>query len=250
MTKHFLTAVLLLMSLSVFAQDYTQSFGFSVGYANPVMRVRSGYNSGATALDQKTSLNGFNLSAVYETNIIKGFGLQMGLNYTFGTKLGKWTKTNSALIYPRQKTDVYMHQLNIPIDWQYKFTIAKGTYLLVYSGPTIGFGLGYSAKTKSQNTAAQDPVVTTKNYYTIDDDQDKKIDYSRINLTWGIGAGFQYKRYFLRGGYDFGIFNPYKDRFHDIHTGACSNGGNGYEWNRRGRLDQWSIKIGMFIWQD
>ena len=51
-----------------------------------------------------------------------------------------------------------------------------------------------------------------------------------------IGAGFQDKRYFLRGGYDFGLINPYKnaDFVNGNHT--------------RGRLDQWSIKLGVYLW--
>ena len=60
--------------------------------------------------------------------------------------------------------------------------------------------------------------------------------FRHLNITWGLGAGFQYKRYFLRGGYDFGLLNPYKntDFENGIHT--------------RGRLDQWEIKIGMYLW--
>ena len=60
--------------------------------------------------------------------------------------------------------------------------------------------------------------------------------FKRLNVTWGVGAAFQYKRYFLRGGYDFGLLNPHK--YADYTTGIHS----------RGRLDQWSIKIGMFLW--
>jgi hypothetical protein len=57
-----------------------------------------------------------------------------------------------------------------------------------------------------------------------------------LNVTWGVGAGFQYKRYFLRGGYDFGLMNPYKhsDFANEKHT--------------RGRLDQWNIRLGVYLW--
>jgi hypothetical protein len=65
---------------------------------------------------------------------------------------------------------------------------------------------------------------------------DGEDGFKRLNVTWGVGAGFQYKRYFLRGGYDFGLINPHKVA--DYSTGVHS----------RGRLDQWSIKIGMYIW--
>jgi hypothetical protein len=64
------------------------------------------------------------------------------------------------------------------------------------------------------------------------------MSLKRLNVTWGVGAGFQYDRYFLRGGYDFGIINPNKERSfvgHDAYT--------------RGRFDQWQIKVGMYLWQ-
>ena len=62
-------------------------------------------------------------------------------------------------------------------------------------------------------------------------------DLRRLNITWGVGAGFQYQRYFLRGGYDFGLFNPYKNQQFE-----------GTDRYTRGRLDQWSVKIGMYLW--
>jgi hypothetical protein len=42
----------------------------------------------------------------------------------------------------------------------------------------------------------------------------------------------------VRGGYDFGILNPYKeDQF------------EGKDINTRGRFDQWQIKVGMYLWE-
>jgi hypothetical protein len=59
-------------------------------------------------------------------------------------------------------------------------------------------------------------------------------------VTWGVGAGLQYNRYFVRGGYDFGLINPYKaDKF--IITDE-------YQPYTRGRFDQWQIKLGMYLW--
>ena len=69
-------------------------------------------------------------------------------------------------------------------------------------------------------------------------------DYAlkRLNVTWGIGAGFQYERYFLRGGYDFGLVNPYKAyQFTEV-----VNDGNP---RTRGRFDQWQVKLGIYLWE-
>ena len=69
-------------------------------------------------------------------------------------------------------------------------------------------------------------------------------DYAlkRINVTWGLGVGFQYDRYFLRGGYDWGLINPYKATQFNVVVGE------GHP-RTRGRFDQWQIKLGMYFWQ-
>jgi hypothetical protein len=79
-------------------------------------------------------------------------------------------------------------------------------------------------------------ILVEENIYSADDMQDHAL--KRLNVTWGIGAGFQYQRYFLRGGYDFGLINPYK-----------SQSFMGVDVNTRGRFDQWQIKLGMYLWE-
>ena len=72
-------------------------------------------------------------------------------------------------------------------------------------------------------------------------DSKMEQDYQRMNVTWGVGAGFQYERYFLRGGYDFGLMNPYK-------VGNFNEMGYSLDRRTRGRLDQWNIRLGIYLW--
>jgi hypothetical protein len=128
--------------------------------------------------------------------------------------------------------------LEIPVDWQYKFQIAKDTWLMLYTGPTLQCGLSLQKKNyvNDGKTVEMNAKNPTDNLYDADDTG--VFALKRLNVTWGVGAGFQYERYFLRGGYDFGIINPYKvDSFtgQDIYT--------------RGRFDQWQVKLGMYLWQ-
>ena len=106
---------------------------------------------------------------------------------------------------------------------------------MIYTGPNIQCGLALNKNVERQavmngEVSKDDPI---KRYAT--DDTNEAI--KRLNVTWGVGAGFQYQRYFLRGGYDFGLMNPYKAEQFD-----------GIDRNTRGRFDQWSVKIGMYIW--
>ena len=211
------------------AQDY---FGVQLGFAQPIARLNTPTTK--TSLFP-TSYNGFKVGLVYDATIIKGFGVSMGLNYTFGNHTSAWKQIGKNP-HPQERTTGQYHQLEIPIDWQYKFEIAKRTWIILYTGPTLQCGLSLTSnKFETDNYGKIKDDVISSDFYLI---EDKNKALKRINVTWGLGAGFQYDRYFLRGGYDFGLINPYKERSfvgHDAYT--------------RGRFDQWQIKVGIYLWQ-
>jgi hypothetical protein len=210
------------------AQDY---FGVQLGFAQPIARLNTPTNK--TSLFS-TSYNGFKVGLVYDATIVKGFGVSMGLNYTFGNHTSAWKQIGKNP-HPQERSTGQYHQLEIPIDWQYKFEIAKRTWIILYTGPTLQCGLDLTSKLYKTNNGKEIILEKDNSFYS-EDMKDKEL--KRINVTWGLGAGFQYDRYFLRGGYDFGLINPYKERSfvgHDAYT--------------RGRFDQWQIKVGMYLWQ-
>ena len=225
-----LTLILFICAITTMAsaQDY---FGVQLGFAQPIARLNTPTTK--TSLFP-TSYNGFKVGLVYDATIIKGFGVSMGLNYTFGNHTSAW-KQVGTLPYPQERTTGQYHQLEIPIDWQYKFEIAKRTWIILYTGPTLQCGLDLTSKLYKTNNGKEIILEKDNSFYS-EDMKDKEL--KRINVTWGLGAGFQYDRYFLRGGYDFGLINPYKERSfvgHDAYT--------------RGRFDQWQIKVGIYLWQ-
>lgn len=231
--------------MSLFAVDLPkQGFGIQVGWAQPILRLNSPTSKDTLAYTVK--LKGFKVGLVYDASYAAGFGSTIGLNYTFGVSNTGWNST-TMYTYPKSRTVITYHQLELFVDWQYKFEVAKETYLMLYTGPTLQCGLDFNMRVDKQEWDPVTDVVTTiygrrYNAYAIEDDDldpaHKAADnaLSRLNITWGVGAGFQYKRYFLRGGYDFGLINPYKNK--DFSTGN----------HTRGRLDQWNIKLGVYLW--
>jgi hypothetical protein len=199
--------------------------------------------SAKDSLSHHLQFRGLKVGVVYDASYIAGFGSSMGINYTFGVYNSGWQSRNPAYgDYPKDRQLITYHELEAFVDWQYKFEVAKETYLILYTGPTIqcGLSLDWRKDTKDDITGE---VVTVNgdavDAYKIDEDSSLGNNaFKRLNVTWGVGAGFQYKRYFLRGGYDFGLINPYKksDFANGVHT--------------RGRFDQWSIKIGMYLWYE
>lgn len=234
-----------LMTVSMFAVDLPkQGFGLQIGWAQPVLRLNS--PTSKDTLANTVKLKGLKVGLVYDASYIAGFGSTIGLNYTFGMSNSGWIST-TMYDYPKSRMLITYHQLELFVDWQYKFEVAKETYLMLYTGPTLQCGLDFTMRTDQHNwnpiTGDVETVYGQKyDAYNIgDDDLDpthKTADnaLNRLNITWGVGAGFQYKRYYLRGGYDFGLINPYKNR--DFSTGN----------HTRGRLDQWNIKLGVYLW--
>lgn len=230
--------VMLCIIVASAAMAYSQSYvGVNVGYAQPITRLNLPVMGKESVLNP-TTYNGMKVGVVYDVTLIKGLGVSMGLNYTMGGNATEWKSKSSSIKYPQERSHGWYHQLEIPVDWQYKFQIAKDTWLMLYTGPTLQCGLSLQKKNyvNDGKTVEMNAKNPTDNLYDADDTG--VFALKRLNVTWGVGAGFQYERYFLRGGYDFGIINPYKvDSFtgQDIYT--------------RGRFDQWQVKLGMYLWQ-
>ena len=246
MKKVFLTCLVALMAMSGMAADMPkQGFGLQIGWAQPILRLNSpNITYPKDSLVNTVKLNGFKVGVVYDGSFIKGFGSSIGLNYTFGMSNGGWKSRNPGFNeYPQDRRLITYQELELFVDWQYKFEIAKETYLMLYTGPTIQCGLTFTMRqdTRNQDIFSGDITTTYGNKNNTYQTDNKNDALKRFNVTWGVGAGFQYKRYFLRGGYDFGLINPY------ANTQFVNVLGDPMDRNTRGRLDQWNIKIGMYL---
>ena len=229
----------LLLTTALFAQEEMGGLGIHIGYAAPTLRI----NTPLTKTLEAIPMNGMKVGISYDATIAKGFGTTLGLNYTFGTYHSKWVTPNTMSTNRYSYRDTYQG-LELFCDWQYKFEIAGNTYLMLYTGPTIQFHL--SLKEQEYIRTSDDTHIAKGSEvyygYTYRDNESFE-DYKRLNVTWGIGAGFQYRQFFVRGGYDFGLLNPYKkDTFKALGVES--------DYYTRGRFDQWQIKLGMYIWQN
>lgn len=233
-----MTSVIVMTMMTLHAQDY---MGVQLGYARSITRLNSPHAENEKALSPM-AYNGLKVGFVYDATIIKGFGATVGLNYTFGRNATDWMKkvNTQPSDYPQIRSRGQYHQIEIPVDWQYKFEIAKRTWLMLYTGPTLQCGLIFKDKWYARSDDKSNAFTHEENIYSEEDMEDFAL--KRLNVTWGIGAGFQYERYFLRGGYDFGLINPYKAyQFTEV-----VNDGNP---RTRGRFDQWQIKLGVYFWE-
>ena len=91
MKKLFLSAILLIFVNALYAQEGTTNIGFNVGFAEPTEYYRP---NNSTDKLSKNVTNGVKIGAIYETNLIKGFGVSMSLNYAFSANVGAYQPIN------------------------------------------------------------------------------------------------------------------------------------------------------------
>lgn len=237
----FITLLLCASFTAVWAQD--QALGIEMGFARPILREGPAQQSGQKkiAYPNTTALNGLKVGLVYDATLIKGFGFRLGVNYTYGTHATKWTNESDFSTAQKVRNSYTIHTLEIPIDWQYKFAIAKQTYLILYTGPVFQYNFTFDHITTHKNELTQTVDVVKDKHYELDADGDGNPDYRPWNLNWSVGAGFQYKNYYIRGGYDFGIVNHFQDRIHSFDD-------PNKEYSNKGRFDEWSIRLGFYFW--
>ncbi len=228
----------LLLSCLCFAfmlSAQSQSIGLQLGFSEPYLR--SNITSKTSKLNNNVVTNGFKAGFVYDATLVKGFGMNIALNYTFSFKQGKWQPENQLYKNKEQRTTIMTHTIELPIEWQYKFKIATDTWLIAYTGPVLQYNFSFIEKTYHRG----DPIKgnwaePTKYHYKTDNDIDGKPDFSPFNIQWGVGGGFQYQNYYIRGGYNFGIYNHFRDNY---------NGSGDY--SNRARYDEWNIRVGIYF---
>ena len=223
------------LCFAAIASAQTQSLGFQLGFTEPILRDNS--ISQKSKLAPTVTTNGIKTGFVYDATIVKGFGLNLSLNYSLSVDPGKWQVENQLMKAKQMRTSRILHTLEMPIEWQYKFKIAIDTWLIAYTGPVLQYNVVFTEKTRHRGDPIkgewEEPAI---NHYKIDKDGDDKNDFSPFNIQWGVGGGFQYKNYFIRGGYNFGIYNHFRDNYT-----------NTKEYTNRGRYDEWNIRLGIYF---
>lgn len=242
------------------AEVQSQALAVSVGFTQNTLRINQPTELNDNKKELKSyPLNGPQIGILYDMTFKKGLGLAVGLNYNYTTDISNWTDYEYDLNGKQIPIPIYetkyrneSHVLKLHADLQYKAPIAMNTWLIFYTGPSLQGVLKYNAnyyfREKKINDNEDDKRVEIKKFPFGQQIVEKYYNY--INVTWGLGAGFQYKRLYVRGGYDFGLTNPLRvNQFGKM--GYMDPADPSQPDNRltRGRADQWQITVGYYFWQ-
>ena len=179
----------------------------SVGTANAQLGVQAGYVSSKFVAEDSEAdpYNGFNVGLTYDMAIQGGFGLHYGLLYTLISDKESVKETLPILGDVEVTYKSSGHFLNIPVQATYKYAINSDFGIFAYAGPNFTMGVAGSEKISYSIAEAGDDGKAS--WYGEDDG----IDFGRFDIQLGVGLGIQYSNFVLKGGYDWGLLNPYGD---------------------------------------
>lgn len=195
-------------------EKVTEEYHFGVEY-----RIEVGYTQGNQRTRNYTYpdlyLHGARLGATFTFLLPLRFSLQTGLLYSlsYGTQEQHWRSMDQQSVqteYIRHR--ILQHNLTIPVRAYYTIPLWKQLNMFFYTGPQIQFGLAqsdYLTTHLSEKTQAWlvQQGIRTEPYERLSQDE-----LYRTNIQYGIGGGFEWDRYRLQAGYDFGLNNLVKTK--------------------------------------
>jgi len=273
MKKKVLLLCAVAAAMTMQASDVEQGFGLQFGFDRHLYRLNAPTVSGKDKYElNKQPLNGGKLGFVYDVSFYKGVGLFLGFNYSYTMYNSPWQEVKyTAQFEPIKPTSGFTgiqyrykaeeHMLDWNILFQYKFELAGDTYLGFFTGPSIQYIAEYKSRDYFRTADGTDIFPGNKILGYDISTEDIAPYYKNYNITWGLGLMFQYDCYFIRGGYDFGLINPYKmtvwgdikyiDDNGQLNDWFKKQDGSNEPDDRltRGRMDSWFICLGVFLWQ-
>ena len=177
-------------------------------------RVEAGY----VQLNQKQDtssmyLHGIRIGATVDFNLPKNFSIQTGAlaTFTYGRNNQHWATTNaeSAQINLLQHNLLQL-QLTIPVRAYYNITLWKKLRMFFYTGPQLQIGLTNYDIIQNKTSELTTQWLEAQGIRTSNYERYAANELYRTNIQWGVGGGFEWDKYRLQAGYDFGLNNILK----------------------------------------
>lgn len=157
--------------------------------------------------------HGMRLGATVDFNLPYRFSIQTGAlaTLTYGVNKQHWASLTQELA----QVEVLNHhivqlQLTIPARAYYNIKLWKKLNMFFYAGPQLQLGLTNYDIIDNQTSALCTQYIESLNQLTTDHDRYVNKELYRVNVQFGLGGGFEWDRYRLQAGYDFGLNNLLK----------------------------------------
>ncbi len=196
MKKVILTlAIVAAAATSAFAQDLS----IGAGYLNSTTTTVA---SGSSAF----GMNGFYGGVGAQKDLNDLLGISTGLYYSYLTGTSSASVLGGLVSGSNKMSE---HYINVPVQLNLGFDLAKGVKLFAFAGPTVNVGL----ISKSVATAS---VAGHGGSSSIDNYADNS-NYGRFDVMLGGGAGIKVANFKIFGGYNYGMLDRNKASDVTVH---------------------------------
>lgn len=177
------------------------------------------WETGYTQLNQRQDtsflyLHGIRLGATVDFNLPYHVSIQTGAlaTLTYGRNNQHWASmtAESAQVNVMQH-NIFQLQLTIPARAYYNIVLWKQLRMFFYAGPQLQIGLtSYDVLNTEQMSSQTLQWLDQQGIATQSYDRYAVRELYRANIQFGLGGGFEWDRYRLQAGYDFGLNNIIK----------------------------------------
>ncbi len=190
MKKVILTlAIVAAAATSAFAQDLS----IGAGYLNSTTTTTVA--SGSSAF----GMNGFYGGVGAQKDLNDLLGISTGLYYSYLTGTTSASALGGLFSGSNKMTE---HYINVPVQLNLGFDLAKGVRLFAFAGPTVNVGL-ISKSVTSASVGGHGGSSSTDNYAD-------NSNYGRFDVMLGGGAGIKVANFKIFGGYNYGMLDRNK----------------------------------------
>jgi len=169
-------------------------------------------------------LHGARIGATVDFNLPYHTSIQTGLLYTvtYGQIEQHWPATTQEAQHNDGdyiRHGIMEHQIGIPVRAFYNQHLWKKLAMFFYGGPKLEVGAVQRDFLKLHLTDTYDNIIGTKEMlenmgiHTEDYDRYQAGDLYRCNIQLGVGGGFEWDRYRIQAGYDFGLNNLVRHKY-------------------------------------
>lgn len=159
-------------------------------------------------------LHGGRIGATFTFLLPEHFSLETGLLYSLTTNKSEQHYGPDSLSADMEQYishSIMEHNLVIPIRAFYVIPLWKKLNLFFYAGPQLQIGLAQPSKVTPHLSDTNLQTYQKMGIHVADHDR-YSSDLVRANIQMGLGGGFEWDRFRLQLGYDFGLNNLVRNK--------------------------------------
>ncbi len=169
-------------------------------------------------------LHGARIGATFDFRLPKHFSIETGVLYTilYGRQQQHWRSVDApSLQVEYLQHRVLEHNITIPVRCYYTIPLWQQLNMFFFGGPQFNIGLAETDYIQPHLSDVTRIWMESQGIHTSKYDRMAE-DLKHTNVQMGVGMGFEWDRYRLKGGYDFGLNNLIKQ--------SKVNGQHMWEW--------------------